>query len=151
MQPKYGPEEGLARIKHWCDLQERCPSEVRQKLRAWHFDAQTAEEWLNILIDRGFVDEQRFAEAFVSGKFRLKQWGRRKIQSELRFRDIPADIIARALGTISTADYHATLQNIIARKRRDRPGDDRGSIGAVARYAISRGYEPDLVWDILNK
>jgi len=147
--PKYLPEEGLERLRSWCDLQERCPQEVRRKLHSWGYSADTINHWVDRMLDEGAIDEARFAQAFVSGKFRIKKWGQRKIQAELQFRGIPRPLIEQALSAIDPTEYAHTLTVLTERKLAAQKDASRVARGNVARYLISKGYEPDLVWETI--
>ena len=148
-QPKYPPEEGLERLRRWCDLQERCLQEARRKLRSWGYSDDTINDWLDQMEAMGAVDESRFAHAFVSGKFRIKRWGKRKIQAELQFRGIRSGLIQEALATIPEEEYRETLHQLAVRKLSSQTDQGRAAQGNSARYLISKGYEPDVVWETI--
>ena len=150
-QPKYPLEEGLERLRRWCDLQERCLQEARRKLRSWGYDADTINDWLDQMQARGALDESRFARAFVSGKFRIKRWGKRKIQAELQFRGVRGALIHEALSTIPEEAYRTALHQLALRRLSDPSDQGRAAQGKAARYLISKGYEPDLVWETVGQ
>ena len=148
---RFSPAEALAKITRYCAYQERSHHETRQKLFEYGLYASEVDELLSQLIQLGFLNEERFAKAFAGGKFRMKQWGRVKIQHELQAQGLTKNCIQRGLGEIDAADYRKTLQQLLRKKlaavhepnafkKRDK----------VARFAISKGYEPELVWEYLK-
>jgi regulatory protein len=145
------PAEALAKITRYCAYQERSHHETRQKLFDFGLYPSEVEELLAQLIQLGFLNEERFAKAFAGGKFRMKQWGRVKIQHELQAQGLTKNCIQRGLSEIDAADYRKTLQQLLRKKlatinepnafkKRDK----------VARFAIGKGYEPELVWEYLK-
>ncbi|MFO0505660.1 MAG: regulatory protein RecX, partial [Chryseotalea sp.] len=85
------------KIYRYCAYQERCHQEVKQKLAEFALDSDTIEEIIGHLIAEGFLNEERFARTFASGKFRLKQWGKVRITRELESRNVSAYCIKAGL------------------------------------------------------
>lgn len=143
--------QALAKARHYCAYQERAHREVRDKLLALGLPGPDADAALAQLTAEGFLNEERFARAFAGGRFRLKHWGRLKIESELKARGLPAACIARALCEIDPADYRNKLVKLMQAKARDlkhlAPAVRHRK---VASFAQQKGYEPDLVWHILT-
>lgn len=148
---KYPPLETYNRIKKWCDLRERCHSEVRSKLYEWGVYSDEVEQVIGRLIEENYLDESRFASAFVSGKYRLKHWGRNRIIRELKQKDISIYNIKSGLSEIDEAEYNQILDTLIEKKQRQysnyKPFERNGK---TARYLINKGFEPDLVWQRIN-
>ena len=93
------------KIEFYCAYQERCQIEVTQKLKKLGiFGADTAE-YVNHLISNDFLNEERFSECYVRGKFNNNNWGRKKIIRELESRNISTEIINKAMSEISEEDY----------------------------------------------
>ncbi|MBC7891958.1 MAG: RecX family transcriptional regulator [Sphingobacteriaceae bacterium] len=141
----------LKKAAAFCAYQERTQQEVRQRLREWGVWGDEAEEIIVRLIEDGFLNEERFARAFAGGKFRVKSWGRVKIEQELRQRGLSGHTLKAGLSEISADDYRQTLQELLDKKAvalsDEEPFARRQKL---ARYAISKGYEPDLVWSLLK-
>ena len=106
----------LEKIKHFCAYQERCHSEVRSRLLEMKVYGAELEDFMVILIEENFLNEERFARAFARGKFSLKQWGRIKIKHELKARNITSTLIQMAKKEIEEADYERTLQQLPEKK-----------------------------------
>ena len=151
----YTHEQALEALQHYCAYQDRCHQEARQKLRELGYRGDPAEAVIADLITEHFLDELRFARSFARGKFRMKRWGRLKIRRELRQRDLTDYCIRKALLEIDEAEYTDALCRGLEehnaqelRRRRYTPFDRRGK---VADYMIKRGYEPNLVWDMIRE
>ena len=143
--------QAAARAQAWCAYQERSQQEVRDKLYEWGLHKNDVENTIADLITSGFINEERFAKAYAGGKFRIKKWGRIKIRIELKRKQITEYCIRKGLQEIDEDDYVRTLRKIIeerAAKITDRNPLKRNY--KIAQYAISRGFEPELVWDMLN-
>lgn len=145
-------EIATEKLKKYCAYQERCHQEVVDKLyKLGLYKNQVNEVVLNLLQD-DFLNEERFAEAFVSGKFRIKRWGRVKIKSHLKQKKISDYCIKKGLKQIDETEYLATLEYWIERKLREsKETDDFKKKGKVAAFAIQKGFESGLVWEVLRE
>ncbi|MES2701143.1 MAG: regulatory protein RecX [Bacteroidota bacterium] len=139
-------------IIHYCKYQERCHSEVRNKLYELGFTSFSVEEQLTELIEANILNEERFARAFARGRFRMKQWGRVKIRQQLKLRKISDYCIKKGLSEIDGEDYIATL-NKEAYKKYEEVKSDRSlqsRKGKMYRYLVQKGYENDLVMEVIS-
>jgi regulatory protein len=98
-------EKALQKLKHYCGYQERNHGEVKQKLYGYGLYKQEAEEILACLIEEGYLNEERFAIQFASGKFRIKGWGKKKILYGLKEKGISSYNIRKALDAIDPDEY----------------------------------------------
>lgn len=145
------PEKAYVRAQRYCAFQERSQQEVRDKLYAWGLHRREVEELLARLIGDGFLKEERFAEAFAGGKFRIKKWGRIKIRAALKAKQVSEPLIRKALSTIDDSEYRKVLKQIIAdRLRKSAQTHPLKRKHQTAAYVISRGFEPEMVWGILG-
>ena len=108
--------EALEKIKRYCAYQERCQSEVRQKLYSFGLNSEPIENILCILIEENFIDEERFSKNFVRGKFRYKKWGKIKIKQHLKQKNISDYCIKKGFEEINQEDYLKTLDEILLKK-----------------------------------
>jgi regulatory protein len=146
------PQEALPKIRRYCAYQERSHQEVRQKLFDYGLPAPAVDEVLSSLITEGFLNEERFAKAYAGGKFRVKKWGRLKIQRELEHRGLTNNCIVRGMREIDPTDYHKTLKEVIAKKTKLTAEDNLfRKRDKVARFAIGKGFEPELVWTVVKE
>ncbi len=144
--------EALAGIYRYCAYQERSHREVKNKLYEFGLYSGEVDELLSRLITEGFLNEERFAMAFAGGKFRIKKWGRLKIQNKLESLGLTARCIGRGLKEIDAADYSKTLKDLI--KKKAEQTIEQNSFkkrDKVARFAIAKGYEPELVWEVVKE
>ena len=138
-----------AKVKgaRYCAYRERAPSEVRQKLKMLGLTPDQIEQVYSELVASGFVNEERFALAFASGKFRLKKWGKLKIEHALQQHKISTLFIEKALNSLPENEYLSMLSDVIQRKQKTLKSKDPFVANhKIARFAISKGYEPELVW-----
>lgn len=144
--------EALARIYRYCAYQERSHQEVKNKLYEYGLYSSEVDELLSRLITEGFLNEERFAKAFAGGKFRMKKWGRLKIQNKLESLGLTNRCIGRGMKEIDAVDYSKVLKDLLKKKAQqtieENPYKRRDK---VARFAIAKGYEPELVWEMVKE
>mgnify|MGYP002381561777 CR=1 FL=1 len=140
------------KIMLWCAYQERSQHDTRTKLFDFGLNPEEVESILATLIAENYVNEERFALAFASGKFRIKHWGRIKIKLELKKHKVSDYCLRKALASIPDEEYTATIRNILEKKSKSaKKGDPRKTYYALLNYCVSRGFEPDLVREVLNE
>lgn len=143
--------EAYAKIRHFCAYQERSHREVKNKLYEYGLHASEVDDLLAQSITDGFLNEERYAKAFAGGKFRIKQWGRIKIQRELEAEGLTHKCVTLGLKEIDSDEYITTLKKVIQRKLNSLNESNLFvKKDKVARYAIGKGYEPELVWSCLK-
>jgi len=149
--PRLTKLQAKKRAESFCAYQERSQQEMRDKLYEWGQYSTDVENIIADLITDNFLNEERFAHAYTSGKFKIKQWGKVKISNGLKFKRIPPRLISEALNTIDPDEYLHTLRQIIEKKTHvlNEKEPYKRKI-KLAQYAISRGFEKDLIFDILN-
>jgi regulatory protein len=145
------PQQALVKAQMTCAYQERCQQEMRDKLYEWGLYSTDVENIIAQLITDNFLNEERFAKAFAGGRFRIKKWGRVKIKIELKRRKISDYCIRKGLQEIDEDAYLKTLEELIAKKLKGMKGKQEVKHYKAAQYAMSRGFEADLAWDVLNK
>ncbi|MDB5122169.1 MAG: RecX family transcriptional regulator [Mucilaginibacter sp.] len=147
-------DEKVARAKaeHYCAYQERSQQEVRDKLYEWGLWPAAVENTVSALIEDNFLNEERFANAYALGKFRQKGWGKAKIKQGLKFKRVPEVLIKKALLAIPGDDYLLTLQKVITKKAKLLTEKDLFKRNyKLKQYALGRGYEGDLIADVLKE
>lgn len=146
------PEQALQKLKHFCAYQERCHSEVKDKLYKLGVRSREHDAILSTLIEEDYLNEERFAIAYAGGKWRVKQWGRVKISYELKQKKISEYCIKKALKQVDEEEYrrvlwqlaeakYAALKNeqYLVRKKK------------TADYLLGKGFEPALVQESLRE
>ena len=109
-------EQALQKLKHYCAYQERCHSEVKEKLYNLGVWKKDHDEIIASLIEENYLNEERFAIAFAGGKFRVKQWGRVKIKYELKQKQVSEYSIKKAMKQIGEEEYLALLHKLTEEK-----------------------------------
>ena len=145
--------EILYKMKLWCDRQERCHSELRTKLYSESLYGSQVEMLIAELISQNYINETRFAQAYVSGKFRIKRWGRVKIRQNLKLKQVSPYGIQEGLNEIDEQDYAQTIIRLIEKKQHDYRKEKNPYLlkNKIAKYVMNRGFEGDLVWNRVNE
>ena len=142
----------LSKVRSFCALQERCISEVEEKLREWKVKPEKAEKIIELLIKEDYLNEERFAKSFAGGKFRINHWGKTKIIYELERRGVPDLIIQIGLEEIEDDEYEETLREILERKNREiRDADKYKRKQKLVAFALQKGYHYGLIKQELEK
>lgn len=150
---KYSFLEAKTKLEALCAYQERCSSELEKKLFQWRFDREDTDRLLAHLISNNFLNEERFAEAFVSGKVNIKKWGKNKIIQHLKQKRISKYSIDKGIASISDEVYFSNLRGLAERKylSLDREKDGYPKKVKIYRYLSSKGYETDLIKETVEE
>jgi len=147
-----GLDREIAKIRRWCAMQERCLVEVKIHAQALGMSEKDADKTIDILVEEGFIDEERYAKIYAGSKFRNKNWGRARIIGELKARQIPNDIIKIGLSEIDENDYRSRIVDMV--KHKISVTDKSNTLlfkHRLAKPAIAKGFEPDLVHEIIDE
>lgn len=150
---KYSLLEAKTKLEALCAYQERCSFELNAKMISWGIDFEDRNRLLAELISSNFLNEERFAEAFTSGKIRIKKWGRNKVKIELQKRKISEYSIKKAFSLIDEDLYTKNLQNLAEKKWFSLSSEKNlyNKKMKVYRYLSSKGYETDLIKDCVEE
>ena len=145
-------EQALQKLKHYCAYQERCHSEVKEKLYNLGVWKKDHDEIISTLIEENYLNEERFAIAFAGGKWRVKQWGRVKIKYELKQKQVSEYCIKKALQQISEEEYLAVLKKMADEKYTSLKAEQY----LVRKkkkmdFLIRKGFEMNLVRKVIEK
>lgn len=144
-------EVALQRLETLCAAGEHCRHELTEKLHKWGVTAQEATRILESLEQRRFVDDSRFASAFVRDKLLYNHWGKIKISLALRAKRIDPDIIDEALDEIDSEEYEEVAREFLAAKARTvKEGNCYDGRSRLYRHGLSRGFESPLVARIVK-
>ena len=149
---RIGKEQAILRIRHYCAYQERAQQEVRDKLYELGMTKDEVEEIMSDLIAENFLNEERFAVQFAGGHFRIKGWGKVKIQHALQQKRVSSYNIKIGLKAIDGDAYLKTLEQLATKKWNSLKGE-RGLSRMAKTYAFlhQRGFEPILYQPIVQK
>ena len=143
--------EGKTLAERYCSGAEHCCAEVRAMLERHKVEADDIGLILKYLVKEGYVDESRYADAFVHDKVRFAKWGRVKIGQALWQKRIPADVADAALSRIDEDEYMTALKEVVASRYRQTKGATEYERKMKTMKSVcSRGYEPALVRKVLN-
>jgi regulatory protein len=145
-------EQALQKLRQYCAYQERSHSEVQQKLYELGIRKQDHDEILSTLIEEDYLNEERFAKAFAGGKFRMKDWGRKKIFYALKEKRVSEYSIKQAMKEIDEEDYWKNLKELVEEKY-DTLKDEQHLVRKkkTIDYMLQKGYEFDLVTKAVNE
>ena len=139
-------QEAYMQLAALCAQAEHCQQEMRDKMRRWELDESVQNRIIDRLIKERYVDDERYARAFVKDKIRYNKWGRRKVQQALWQKRIDADIQQRVLDEIDEKEYLDVLRPLLKQKRKSiRAANDYELNQKLARFALSRGFTFDLI------
>lgn len=142
----------LLKLRHYCAYQERCHSEVKYKSIELGLRGDEIEEAIAALIADNFLNEERFARAFAGGKFRTKQWGRKKIVMELKQRQVSSYCIKMGMEEIDGDEYDHVLTGLAVKKYTSLKSEQYlKRKHKTIQYLLQKGYEPDLIQGIVEQ
>jgi regulatory protein len=138
------------KLEHFCAYQERCSYEVHKKLEQFDLSEQEVEQLISELKENKYLDDERFARSYASGKFRLKGWGKIKIKSHLRSKFINNDLLNVAFEGIEQNEYVEKLQSLASKKWEELKSEQDvwKRKQKLFRYLSSKGYESFLFEDL---
>lgn len=144
----YTFDEAQKRLERYCAYQERCHKEVRQKLIEMHMIPEAQDKIIVHLLEHNYLNEERFVEAFIRGKFRIKKWGKQRLQMELKRRDIHPTLIRRALNSLDIDEYWETFDRLANQKLESiNESNLQKRRKKLADYLLYRGWESSMVYE----
>ena len=150
---KYSFLEAKTKLEALCAYQERCSYELNSKMISWGLYEDDRNALLADLITNNFLSEERFAEAFTSGKVRIKKWGRIKIRVELKQKQISDYSIKKAFNQIDDSIYIENLKHLLEKKWRALASEKNqyNRKAKTFRFLSSKGYESDIIQDCFDE
>jgi len=141
----------LKRAASLCGRQEQCSSHIKEKLLSWNLSEEDSEKIVSLLIKEKFLDDQRYASFYVRDKFRFNGWGKIKLGVMLAQKDIPKPFIEEALNQIDPELYKLKCERLISEKAATlKESNQFKRKGKLFRFAAQRGFESDLIHQILS-
>ena len=135
-------EQGLQRAAGLCCQSEHCVADITEKLLRWGVSREDSDRIVDRLIDEKYIDESRYALAYVRDKVRFSHWGRVKIKSMLRMLRISEQDISNAFDSFDEDEYLGVLEGVIESKRKTLPeAESYASRVKLIRFALQRGFE----------
>ena len=141
----------LAKAMQICSRRELCQNDVATKLESWGAATLDVHKILDILLKENFINEERYAKAFVNDKFSYNKWGKIKIASHLKAKRIPQATITLALDSIDDTQYVGTIEAILkSHKKTIKAKNDYELKAKLLRFGLSRGFESSLLYEIIG-
>ena len=151
MKKEMTEQEAFLQLAALCAQAEHCEQEMRDKLKRWGFDESVQNRIIERLIRERYIDNERYARAFVKDKIRYNKWGRRKVQQALWLKRIDKDIQQRVLDEIDDNEYLSVLRPLLKQKRKTvRAESDYELNRKLVRFALGRGFTFDIIRQCLD-
>ena len=151
MKKEMTEQEAYLQLASLCAQAEHCLQEMREKMRRWELDEMVQNRIIARLVKERYIDEERYARAFVKDKIRYNKWGRRKVQQALWQKRIDSDIQQRVLDEIDEKEYLDVLRPLLKQKRKSiRATNDYELKQKLVRFALSRGFGFDIIRQCLD-
>jgi len=144
-------EEALQRAMSLCSRSEKCRKDILDRLEGWGIPGREDKEYvIEELVRQGFIDENRYARAYTIEKHRFNHWGFTKIRVMLRSKGIDQETIDLAFNEIDPEEYRRVLFDELTRKKSSVKASNLYDLkGKMMRYALSKGFETDLVYRVI--
>lgn len=151
-QQQLNKEQVFEKLKHYCAYQQRCNSEVKNKLKEFNVSETVKTEVIKELLERGLLNEEEFAIAFARGKLKIKKWGKMKIKNALQQKFIGGQSLVKALTSIDKEEYIKTFYLVADKKLKSLSSekDKFKKNKKLAGYLLQKGFEYQLIRDYLN-
>ena len=134
-----------------CAQAEHCQYEMLEKMRRWEIPEDAQARVMAKLIKERYVDDERFAQAFVKDKIRYNKWGRRKVEQALWQKRIDEDIRKRVLDEVDDDEYLSVLSPLLKQKRKSvKAKTDYELNQKLVRFAVGRGFTFDIIRQCLD-
>ena len=151
MKKEMTEHEAYLRLAALCAQAEHCEQEMRDKMRRWGLDEAAQDKVVERLTKERYIDEERYAQAFVKDKIRYNKWGRRKVQQALWMKHISDDIQQQVLDEIDEKDYLDVLRPLLKQKRKSIKAESDYELNQkLVRFALSRGFGFDIIRQCLD-
>lgn len=142
----------LGRAMALCAKSEQCSSDIRSKLESWGLGSSESISVINTLISENFINDERYAGSFVRDKFRHNKWGKVKIASHLRLKNIEPEVIVSALSLLDDDQYRQMITDTLNSHRKFIKAKNAYDLkGKLLRFGLSKGFESQIIYDILNE
>ncbi len=151
-QQQLNKEQVFEKLKHYCSYQQRCNSEVKNKLKEFTLSEAETLEVITELFECGFLNDERFAIDFARGKFKIKRWGKLKIKNALQQKLISAQVLTKALSAIDKKDYQKTFYLVADKKCESLSAEKNKFIKnkKLTDFLLQKGFEYQLIFEYLK-
>ena len=151
MKKETTEQEAYLQLAALCAQAEHCQQEMRDKMKRWEMAPEVQERVIARLIKERYIDDERYARAFVKDKIRYNKWGRRKVQQGLWMKHIDDDIQQRVLSEVDDTEYLAVLKPLLIQKAKSiKAENDYELTQKLVRFALGRGFTYDIIRQCLD-
>ena len=151
MKKEMTEQEAYLQLAAICAQAEHCEQEMRDKMKRWELDETVQNCVIDRLTEERYIDNERYARAFVKDKIRYNKWGRRKVQQALWMKRIDNDIQQRVLDEIDEKEYLDVLRPLLKQKRKTiKAQSDYEMNQKLVRFALGRGFTFDIIRQCLD-
>ncbi len=151
MKKEMTEQEAYLQLATLCAQAEHCEQEMRDKMKRWEIDETAQNRIIDRLVKERYIDNERYARAFVKDKIRYNKWGRRKVQQALWMKRIDNDIQQRVLDEIDEKEYMDVLHSLLKQKRKStKAANDYELNQKLVRFALGRGFTFDIIRQCLE-
>lgn len=151
MKKEMTEQEAYLQLAAICAQTEHCEQEMRDKMKRWELDETVQNRIIDRLTKERYIDNERYARAFVKDKIRYNKWGRKKVQQALWMKRIDQDIQQRVLDEIDEKEYLDVLRPLLKQKRKSIKAESDYELNQkLVRFALSRGFTFDIIRQCLN-
>lgn len=139
-------QQAYLKLTALCARSEHCQQEMLEKMHQWGVSQEEQAQVMARLVSERYVDDERFARAFVSDKIRYNKWGRRKVEQALWLKRIDKAIAAQVLDEVDDAEYVSVLRPLLKQKRRSTKAASEYELTMkLIKFALSRGFTMDII------
>ncbi len=151
--PKYTFQEAKIKLEAFCAYQDRCTFDINKKITEWGLNDEDRSALFSYLKESRFLSDERFVESFISGKIRIKKWGRNKIIAALRQKRIPESLVISGLNLIPDEIYFNNLRALSEQKLKllYREKNDLAKKVKLYRFLSGKGYAMDEINEVLGE
>ena len=151
MKKEMTAQEAYLQLAALCAQAEHCEQEMRDKMKRWEIDESVQNQVIGRLTKERYIDNERYARAFVKDKIRYNKWGRRKVQQALWLKRIDEEIQQRVLDEIDEKEYLNVLRPLLKQKRKSiKAQSDYELNQKLVRFALGRGFTFDIIRQCLD-
>ena len=151
MKKETTEQEAYLQLTALCAQAEHCQQEMRDKMKRWEMAPEVQERVIARLVKERYIDDERYARAFVKDKVRYNKWGRRKVQQGLWMKRINDDIQQRVLDEVDDEEYLAVLKPLLKQKAKStKAQSDYELTQKLVRFALGRGFTYDIIRQCLD-
>lgn len=150
-KPSKTPEQAFTALMRLAVRSEKSSGDALRLMQNWGVEPSARQGVLQRLIDNKFIDDRRYAEAFVRDKMRFSGWGAFKLRAALRNKGIANEIVDEVLSSLDRDDMSERLRYCLERKMRTTKYTSRYELKSkLMRYGASLGYGFESVAEVVD-